>query len=240
MMLCFDTNFLHYLGSSSFQHIEGKSPSFQHPSQPGRIDGLKWIESFDASQAPSRDVGPLVGKRCVLVKDWGKNQWRGTIVIARWWFQIFVYFHPYLGKIPILTNIFQGGWNHQLYRIVYLIYFDGFRSLKSGIVYCVFCLCCILFCSTYIMLCIYRIHESYNTWSTYRGEKENWRELLATLPPGLLCSKYIDGADVHTRKYFPQQVAHQWAVAETVTSPKFQASGNIWKPYWRCPSLIIF
>ena len=22
-------------------------------------------------------------------------------------------FHPYLGKIPILTNIFQGGWNHQ-------------------------------------------------------------------------------------------------------------------------------
>ena len=24
-----------------------------------------------------------------------------------------VYFHPYLGKIPILTNIFQMGWNHQ-------------------------------------------------------------------------------------------------------------------------------
>ena len=23
------------------------------------------------------------------------------------------YFYPYLGKIPILTNIFQGGWNHQ-------------------------------------------------------------------------------------------------------------------------------
>ena len=22
--------------------------------------------------------------------------------------------HPYLGKIPILTNIFQMGWNHQL------------------------------------------------------------------------------------------------------------------------------
>ena len=25
-----------------------------------------------------------------------------------------VYFHPYLGKISILTNIFQRGWNHQL------------------------------------------------------------------------------------------------------------------------------
>ena len=24
------------------------------------------------------------------------------------------YFHPYLGKIPIFTNIFQRGWNHQL------------------------------------------------------------------------------------------------------------------------------
>ena len=24
------------------------------------------------------------------------------------------YVHPYLGKIPILTNMFQGGWNHQL------------------------------------------------------------------------------------------------------------------------------
>ena len=26
-----------------------------------------------------------------------------------WWFQIFFYFHPYLGKIPNLTNIFQMG-----------------------------------------------------------------------------------------------------------------------------------
>ena len=23
------------------------------------------------------------------------------------------YFHPYLGKIPIFTNMFQMGWNHQ-------------------------------------------------------------------------------------------------------------------------------
>ena len=27
------------------------------------------------------------------------------------------YFHPYLGKISILTNIFQMGWNHQLEKI---------------------------------------------------------------------------------------------------------------------------
>ena len=28
-----------------------------------------------------------------------------------------LFFHPYLGKIPILTNIFQMGWNHQLEKL---------------------------------------------------------------------------------------------------------------------------
>ena len=28
-------------------------------------------------------------------------------------FNYFFYFHRYLGKIPILTNIFQMCWNHQ-------------------------------------------------------------------------------------------------------------------------------
>ena len=28
-------------------------------------------------------------------------------------------FHPYLGKIPILTNIFQRGWNHQLGKVLW-------------------------------------------------------------------------------------------------------------------------
>ena len=30
-----------------------------------------------------------------------------------WWFHMFFIFTPDLGKIPILTNIFQRGWNHQ-------------------------------------------------------------------------------------------------------------------------------
>ena len=34
-----------------------------------------------------------------------------------------LYFHPYLGKIPILTNIFQGCWTHQL---------DEFFAVISG------------------------------------------------------------------------------------------------------------
>ena len=33
------------------------------------------------------------------------------------------YFHPYLGKVPILTNIFQMGWNHQL--VFYFLPWDS-------------------------------------------------------------------------------------------------------------------
>ena len=35
--------------------------------------------------------------------------------LSSWWFQILFYFHPYLGKIPILNfdSYFQRGWNHQ-------------------------------------------------------------------------------------------------------------------------------
>ena len=43
----------------------------------------------------------------------GKNMFIYVCLdISRWWFHFF-YFYPYLGKIPILTNIFQMGWNHQ-------------------------------------------------------------------------------------------------------------------------------
>ena len=36
----------------------------------------------------------------------------------------YCYCHPYLGKIPILTIIFQMGWNHQLVK--------DFRLKKVG------------------------------------------------------------------------------------------------------------
>ena len=43
----------------------------------------------------------------------GKSQGEYTSYRTyRWWFQIF-FCHPYLGKIPMMTNIFQMGWNHQ-------------------------------------------------------------------------------------------------------------------------------
>ena len=47
-----------------------------------------------------------------------KNCWEGWQVLdtsmSRWWFQIFVIFYSYLGKISNLTNIFQMGSNHHL------------------------------------------------------------------------------------------------------------------------------
>ena len=39
------------------------------------------------------------------------------------------YFHPYLGKIPILANIFQRGWNHQLGGLLCHKPVEGFRFL---------------------------------------------------------------------------------------------------------------
>ena len=44
------------------------------------------------------------------------------------------YFHPYLGKIPILTNIFQMGWNHQLVEgwLNFKWFFDRLRSHGTG------------------------------------------------------------------------------------------------------------
>ena len=46
---------------------------------------------------------------------------------TRWWqLKHFWNFHPYLGKIPMLTNIFQRGWNHQLEKVAKM------RSLRAS------------------------------------------------------------------------------------------------------------
>ena len=48
------------------------------------------------------------------------------------------YFHPYLGKIPNLTNIFQRGWNHQLdnlrdlWQLVFKYFLDVFLPRIFG------------------------------------------------------------------------------------------------------------
>ena len=53
---------------------------------------------------------------------------------SRWWFQSnMFYFHPYLGKmIPILTNIFQFCWNHQL-LVVLFVYISSPVALTASL-----------------------------------------------------------------------------------------------------------
>ena len=41
------------------------------------------------------------------------------------------YFHPYLRKIPILTKIFQMGWNHQLENYTY-------RPIGGFVLFCIY------------------------------------------------------------------------------------------------------
>ena len=43
------------------------------------------------------------------------------------------YVHPYLGKIPILTNMFQMGWNHQPVPDIVAKYFSGEGPRLSNI-----------------------------------------------------------------------------------------------------------
>ena len=52
---------------------------------------------------------PAIGTYGVPISTLGSTKEGSWLVVSN----IF-YFHPYLGKIPILTNIFQRGWNHQL------------------------------------------------------------------------------------------------------------------------------
>ena len=69
------------------------------------------------------------------------------IGFSRWWFQTFFYFHPYLGKIPILTNIFQMGWNHQLvfhYKPSILVFSHYFW--KHPFIFEEYFLSCLVFC----------------------------------------------------------------------------------------------
>ena len=78
----------------------------QHPNgaNPPKIwDGTSPIINPDLIDPPRWPN--LLNFHRVLVSD---GFFPGWLVVSN-----IYYFHPYLGKIPILTNIFQRGWNHQ-------------------------------------------------------------------------------------------------------------------------------
>ena len=81
---------------------------------------MRWLRSMESSEAGWRGKGRVWGGTWTIPCS--------KLSITRWWFQIFVYFHPYLGEWSILTNIFQMGWNHQLDN-----HGDRFRPLTGGV-----------------------------------------------------------------------------------------------------------
>ena len=87
----------------------------------GAFGSTVWVRVFSSSESPplkrfntlqgfdeGLGVCRLRRKASGTVRGSGKGK-NNEVVVSN----IF-YFHPYLGKIPILTNIFQMGWNHHL------------------------------------------------------------------------------------------------------------------------------
>ena len=66
-----------------------------------------------------------------IADDWGSTR-LGQDCMTRWWQLKYFYFHSYLGRIPILTNIFQRGWNQQLDDIVSKTHVDNNPSCKHS------------------------------------------------------------------------------------------------------------
>ena len=70
--------------------------------------GLAWLLEKKRTEELPSNMGKL--KNITLVKNY----------LYSWWFQTFIYVHPYLGKIPILT-IFQLVWNHHLVIVFWYV-----------------------------------------------------------------------------------------------------------------------
>ena len=91
-------------------------------SQPPQLPGwFLWVNARGeaipslcawTSRRPSRWGGGAarVSTRSFFCRSWEDVE--GTVTPGGG-FMFFVYFHPYLGKISNLANIFQMGWNHQ-------------------------------------------------------------------------------------------------------------------------------
>ena len=108
-----------FVGCSDFfviflaAHWQGyRSPPNHFPYDSGRF----------TQKIPCRHVQRVVFLTAKEVQNHSESL--GFEPLSRWWFQIFVYVQPYLGKWSNLTNIFQMGWNHQL------VFFSGSDSKK--------------------------------------------------------------------------------------------------------------
>ena len=75
----------------------------------GDIEGVRTL-----GRRPAVTGRGLVGKQKTTAEPQVCSCHFETSLRTRWWFQVFLFSPRKLGKIPILTNIFQMGRNHQL------------------------------------------------------------------------------------------------------------------------------
>jgi len=84
-----------------------------------------WCQTF--SNTP-REVKQFAPERLRFLKGTFQPSFSGAMLNFG---RVCLYFHPYLGKIPILTNIFQLGWNHKLEIHLQRRYVHELASLRS-------------------------------------------------------------------------------------------------------------
>ena len=95
-------------------HNEAHAAVVCHSTFGAAQDGWRWRCGRMANQKIPREKQP---PGCL--DGWCSNVVNNGIYLPTatgswWWFQRFYICTPIWGKIPILTNIFQMGWNHQL------------------------------------------------------------------------------------------------------------------------------
>ena len=136
---CFIIHSIH--GTGIFTHMETIKNQLKHVGKHTVLpmDSMMGVFSLDF---PGRKRSDSTRRRCRTTKTWGKPKkvefwiFDGTQgPRTGWWFQIFLKVHPCLGKIPIWTNIFQMGWNHQLEDRLFLnedVWNQQLRSKKDS------------------------------------------------------------------------------------------------------------
>ena len=110
-------------GDKKFVHFRWGYTLFQTPRAPvllkvPRMNRYRFLCVFVVWNLPQANHPPEAGTMVISRKNTKTSgsvhtpSEKNLVVVSN----IF-YFHPYLGKISNLTNIFQMGWNHQLEKL---------------------------------------------------------------------------------------------------------------------------
>ena len=115
--------------------VKKKTGDFWSNERSYRTEGITWVVAICFKCSSLFGGNDAIWLAHIFLKGWFDHQLDTYLVTSDWWisgcffwlrfwsfqkghFWVVVskifYFHPYLGKISNLTNVFQMGWNHQL------------------------------------------------------------------------------------------------------------------------------